>query len=53
MTHDWRVNPVDCPARPDGADTCDTAEHARAIPERYARLAGQPIATVERREGRA
>jgi hypothetical protein len=25
--HDWRVHPVDCPARPEGAETCNTAQH--------------------------
>jgi hypothetical protein len=25
--HDWRVHPVDCPARPEGAETCNTHEH--------------------------
>lgn len=25
--HDWRVHPADCPARQEGADSCDTGEH--------------------------
>lgn len=28
VVHDWRVHPVDCPARPEGAATCDTGAHA-------------------------
>jgi hypothetical protein len=28
--HDWRVHPVDCPARPEGAATCDVHEHAHS-----------------------
>lgn len=30
--HDPRVHPVDCPARPDGDDACNTAEHMRSGP---------------------
>lgn len=29
MSHDLRVHPVDCPARPEGQPNCNTEEHAQ------------------------
>lgn len=32
--HDPVKHPVDCPARPEGVDACDTHEHYHSGPEK-------------------